>query len=356
MPAPDLSVFGRLRSFDDYQRLQEEFELKKQQAAASISGQDPASVKLANEIQKARASGDVQRLNDLQMSAKLLDRGVLMTPEGQAAAMAGYADVLGQMKYGEQQGAEIAKTQYEPARAGMVEQQKLEQQLSYSPQITGAEASAKVRAEDFAKTQAGLGGAKEKARQALDIIDQIKDSPGLSASVGMPDPFKGRLPFFSIPGTPAADFDAKLAQLKGKQFLEAFESLKGGGQITQVEGEKATEAIARMQTSQSEAEFKKALNEFRDIIIRAQQRAEKKAASNPYDSFSPVDLTAPLGELPPNPGPPIGPQGQGANPAMRLPYNQISPKPIMASTPEEAMLLPPGTVFITPEGKRKVRP
>ncbi len=43
------------------------------------------------------------------------------------------------------------------------------------------------------------------------------------------------------------DFNAMLDQVQGGAFLQAFESLKGGGQITQIEGEKATQAIVRAQ-------------------------------------------------------------------------------------------------------------
>lgn len=270
----------------DYQRMQEEFELKKQKLAAEATGQNPASVKLANEIQKARASGDQQRLNDLQMSAKLLDRGVLMSPEGQAMVMQGYPDVLGKLKYGEQQGTEIAKTQYEPARAGQVEAAKLEQQLDYEPQIRRDTKAAEILAEDKAKAQVGLSGTLAKSQQMLDLLDQIEQSPGLEAVVGLPNPFKGRIPLIgNISGSPAADFQALIEQLGGKQFLEAFESLKGGGQITEVEGEKATNAIARMQTSQSEDAFKAALNEFKGIVQKAADRARQKAGADPEAEF-----------------------------------------------------------------------
>ena len=71
-----------------------------------------------------------------------------------------------------------------------------------------------------------------------------------------------------------------LNQIQGRQFLEAFESLKGGGQITQIEGEKATQAISRMNTAQSEAEFRAAANEFKNIVSNVIRRAQAKAGGN----------------------------------------------------------------------------
>ena len=49
--------------------------------------------------------------------------------------------------------------------------------------------------------------------------------------------------------------------------------LRGGGQITQIEGEKATNAIARLQRAQSYDAFREALLELRDIAERAARRA-----------------------------------------------------------------------------------
>jgi hypothetical protein len=70
-----------------------------------------------------------------------------------------------------------------------------------------------------------------------------------------------------------------LNQIGGKQFLEAFESLKGGGQITQIEGDKATQAIARMSRAQTEPEFRAAVKEFKDIVKIGMERAASKAGS-----------------------------------------------------------------------------
>lgn len=110
------------------------------------------------------------------------------------------------------------------------------------------------------------------AKYSIGLIDEIVKHPGLPYAVGA----SSMLPV--IPGTDAASFVARLDQLGGRQFLEAFESLKGGGQITQIEGEKATNAIARMQRSQKEEDFIAAANEFKAIIQQAidrQQAAEQ---------------------------------------------------------------------------------
>ena len=93
-----------------------------------------------------------------------------------------------------------------------------------------------------------------------------------------------------IPGTQAAGFDALLEQVQGGAFLKAFNDLRGGGAITQVEGEKATTALTRIKRAQSEIEFVKAAREFVEILRNGIKNADKRYAK----------LT---GEAPPAAGP-----------------------------------------------------
>jgi hypothetical protein len=109
--------------------------------------------------------------------------------------------------------------------------------------------------------------------QTLDIIDKALKHPGLKGAVGA----KGASSLFGlrdepIAGTDAAGFKAIHDQLAGKAFLEAFANLRGGGQISTVEGQKAEQAMARLSLSQNEADYKEALNDLRDIVISAKAR------------------------------------------------------------------------------------
>jgi hypothetical protein len=81
-----------------------------------------------------------------------------------------------------------------------------------------------------------------------------------------------------IPGTQAAGFDALLEQVQGGAFLKAFNDLRGGGAITQVEGEKATTALTRVRRAQSEIEFVKAAREFVEILRNGIKNADKRYA------------------------------------------------------------------------------
>ena len=73
--------------------------------------------------------------------------------------------------------------------------------------------------------------------------------------------------------------------------LDAYETLKGGGQITEVEGKKATVARNRMDKAQSEDEYKAAAREYQSILKQAVLNARKKASF----SGSQSDNNDPLG-------------------------------------------------------------
>lgn len=139
-------------------------------------------------------------------------------------------------------------------------------------QRTAAEVD-RIRQTEQAKADVQPG---QKVKASLDtanymynLLDMAVKHPGRETATGM----SGTLdPRSYLPGTNATNFKVLLDQLKGSAFLQAFENLKGGGQITEVEGKKATDAIARMNTAQSDDEFKKALVEFQGIIGQSIRR------------------------------------------------------------------------------------
>jgi len=129
--------------------------------------------------------------------------------------------------------------------------------------------------------------AVDTASSTLQVIDEALSHKGLSAAVG---PLDARTPTF-LPDATA--FEAYHNQIKGKAFLQAFESLKGGGQITEIEGQKAEQAIARLDLAQSEDDYKRALKDLRDIVELGLQRSQGKLQSIPTGSQAPA--SDPLG-------------------------------------------------------------
>ena len=152
-----------------------------------------------------------------------------------------------------------------------------------------------------AKAAFQLPEAIKQGERAIQQIDEmignpekgVKQHPGFQNAVGMPNVITGlgaRVMPGLFPGSDTASFNKRLAQAQGGAFLQAFESLKGGGQITEIEGKKATEAISRMDNAQSEKEFVYAAKEFQQIIRDAMETAKKQAQTGGNRPAQPGDM------------------------------------------------------------------
>lgn len=165
------------------------------------------------------------------------------------------------------------------------------------PEFQRTMAAAKATGEAVAKNDVAAKQALPKiisdAQLALNVVDQmvgkqeVRDAkgnivqaataphPGFQDAVGAT--WKPGARF--VHGTNAASFQALQDQVEGTAFLSAFEALKGGGAISEKEGEKATSARMRMRLAQNEQEYVKAAREFQDIVRTGVQNAQRKAGS-----------------------------------------------------------------------------
>jgi hypothetical protein len=134
----------------------------------------------------------------------------------------------------------------------------------------GLKTAARETAEAQATKLAAVPQIITKSDQTLALINQALTHPGRATATGLSGTIDPRN---YAPGTDARDFRVLLDQLKGQTFLEAFQSLKGGGAITQVEGTKAEQAIARLNTAQSDEAFEQALRELAEVAQSAKRRA-----------------------------------------------------------------------------------
>lgn len=103
--------------------------------------------------------------------------------------------------------------------------------------------------------------------RAISMIDGLLSDPDLASGVG----FKSALSI--IPETKAKELKSKIDQIKGDVFLQAFEKLKGGGAITEIEGKKAEQSMQRLDPALGVDDFKKALLELRNTYMDFTGRA-----------------------------------------------------------------------------------
>jgi hypothetical protein len=139
--------------------------------------------------------------------------------------------------------------------------------------VRGA-ASQKTQGEAQGTAVAALPTIESTANRALDTINKIRTHPGKQYGVGV----AGVLP--GIPGTQQKGFVTLVDQAKGQTFLEAFNSLRGGGAITESEGKKATEAFARLDRAQTAEDFDAALADLEAVIKEGVRVARVKAGGD----------------------------------------------------------------------------
>lgn len=127
---------------------------------------------------------------------------------------------------------------------------------------------------DLPKYEQSVNDSIKKIDELIgDEAGLVKPHPGFESAVG----WNAHLP--TINGTDASDFKNRLDQLKGKVFMEAYQGLKGGGSITEVETSKATQALARMNVSTSEKEFIAAARDFQAALKSGLELMKKKAGA-----------------------------------------------------------------------------
>lgn len=143
----------------------------------------------------------------------------------------------------------------------------------------------KMQDEATARKQQRQAAASSVQNQ-IAVIDKALMHKGRETGTGLSGSIDPRN---YIPGTDATDFKVVVDQIGGAAFLQAFESLKGGGQITEVEGKKATDAMARLNRAQSDKEFKTALTDLRKVmsdgLARMSQGGQASPSVNPLDSL-----------------------------------------------------------------------
>ena len=107
--------------------------------------------------------------------------------------------------------------------------------------------------------------------------------------------------FGSVPGSPASDYASNLDALSGDIRSAAFETLKGGGQITEKESEFAANAIAKISRSTSYEEYTKELDRLEAYMKRLMDAAGRRAAGEDVPDITSGEAAAP------SPAKPTGP-------------------------------------------------
>lgn len=205
--------------------------------------------------------------------------------DGTVSDMSGAATGLGNLKYGENMGGETATQQvkqaYQPTTERLIADQKNQSDINAAQ----PKAAASTRGATQADMQTKLPIIEQNTAYSQKLLNDLVSHPGLPYGTGM----MSMSP--TIPGTEQADFRSRLSQINSMAFLQAFATLRGGGAISNTEGDKATGAITRLTTPGiSQEDFIAAANELNDLLGVGLQRARGEAAGNFDQNFNQSDF------------------------------------------------------------------
>ena len=144
-----------------------------------------------------------------------------------------------------------------------------------------------------------LPEAKLTLRQVKKDVSELESHPGFESTVG----WTYKPGFRFIEGSDEAGFMKRLEQVQGGAFLDAYQLLKGGGAITEIEGIKATQAKNRMSKATNETEFKQAGKDFVSALETGIKKLEARSRIGvKAEGLETQSVTGAISNTPPPPG------------------------------------------------------
>lgn len=173
------------------------------------------------------------------------------------------------------------------------------------------------KASDRASAKESSAATFDQALSSIDALAGVDgdrsrpEHPGLEKALG---PIDALVP--TLPGGPAADFEARLDTLKAQTFLPQVAALKGTGQLSDAEGRKLSDSVGALSLKMSPEAFRASLKEVRQTLQAARERSLKGTA--PDQARASVPRSAPqIGQIE------QGYQFTGGNPANPSSWKKI---------------------------------
>ena len=144
------------------------------------------------------------------------------------------------------------------------------------PQMVGgaeAIAAAEAQGKDIGTKEAELPTIETNFQHHLDSLDRLLEHPGFENGVGL----GAWNPLRLVPGTTENDFRLALENMKGQLYAMAYETLKGGGHITEFEALQVSRGLAALDASLSEGEFRKNAGNLKELMGNLRDAVRRRA-------------------------------------------------------------------------------
>ena len=159
---------------------------------------------------------------------------------------------------------------------GEVEKDKsLEKTLSPEslPENVIKKEESKVKGKELGELKIQYPKIQSEMKQKVSVIDDILTDPNLDDYLG------GNALLPAIPGSAKSDFRAKLDMLQSQSFLDQFDKLRGGGQISNAEGARALSAGTIISDRLSKQQLVAELKRLREVALNVSERKFKQIES-----------------------------------------------------------------------------
>jgi hypothetical protein len=301
----------------DYQRGRDQVQDQRAQKTLDAAKGKEALNQMAGIYQAIEAAPETDRPAMLQRAKPMIDRLRSMDPDWDADAQAaGYAPDdyagIGRLVIGRARGpvdpleaqykqAQINKLNKEasdtgalglvpiygvdaqgnsvvmqPSKGGELRQSKLPEGVTVDPMLNAQRKKLGTELGDAqGKAQVNLPLAEKAATRITEQIDKVMNAPGLQRVTGT---VYGRLPKVTNTSGPAKEAQSRIDQILGGTFLQAYNDLRGAGQISNAEGQAAKEAYNRLQSQELDTpQYQEALMEFKTEVENLVEIARRKA-------------------------------------------------------------------------------
>ena len=131
----------------------------------------------------------------------------------------------------------------------------------------------KVKGKELGELKIQYPKIQSEMKQKVSVIDDILTDPNLDDYLG------GNALLPAYPGSAKSDFRAKLKMLKSQEFLTQFDKLRGGGQISNAEGDRAVSAGTIISDELSKQELVAELKRLREVALNVSERKFKQIES-----------------------------------------------------------------------------
>lgn len=156
---------------------------------------------------------------------------------------------------------------------------------AYDVEVAGGKKEAQVTAASQAQAFIGLPALEQTTAEVMQAVQLVRNNPNLAGVLGkehgLIDPNNSPVATLAAYSQDQVDLMNDIEYLQSTIFMQAFESLKGAGPITEKEAEAGLKAVANLRRTSSPEAFARQLDIIEGKLARTMETARREAGLEP---------------------------------------------------------------------------